>query len=188
MTDRADISLDDIWLGRAPDVSFEPGTAYRLLGTLGALVLGLPALVMVPIAPFFGVPGLVLAAWVASWTRRERAWVTGDGIWMRRLPMMRDELVTWERIDEIALPIGALRSPWLRVDGCSRVRLPLFVGSEAFRDAVGIHRPDVLDRTCEWILHTTAPRGRWIEGVWICDGHRKKWCGPCNEAAQQAQR
>ena len=177
----------DIWLDKAPDVPFVPGILYRLLGSAGALALGVPALIMLPIAPFFGVPGLILAVWVASWTRRERAWVTGEGIWMRRLPMMKDEFVAWERIDEVALPIGTLRSPWLRVDGCARIRLPLFVGSDAFHDAVSIHRPDVLDRTCEWILHTKQPRGRWIEGVWICDAHRKKWCKPCNEAAEQPQ-
>lgn len=177
----------DIWLDKAPDVPFEPGVLYRLLGNVGALAFGIPALIMLPIAPFFGIPGLLLAVWVASWTRRERAWVTAEGIWMRRLPMMKDEFVAWERIDEVALPIGALRSPWLRVDGCARIRLPLFVGSDAFHDAVSIHRPDVLDRTCEWILHTKQPRGRWIEGVWICDAHRKKWCGPCNEAAAQPE-
>ncbi|MEM7288059.1 MAG: hypothetical protein AAF480_17040 [Actinomycetota bacterium] len=177
----------DIWLDKAPEVPFEPGILYRLLGNIGALFLGVPALIMLPIAPFFGVPGLVLALWVASWTRRERAWVTPEGIWMRRLPMMKDEFVAWERIDEVALPVGALRSPWLRADGSTRIRLPLFVGSDAFHDAVSIHRPDVLDRTCEYILHTRQPRGRWIEGVWICDAHRKKWCKPCNAEAEQAQ-
>ena len=146
----------DIWLDKAPDVPFEPGILYRLLGNAGAVVLGIPALIMVPIFPFFGVPGLVMAVWVASWARRERAWVTAEGIWMRRLPAMKDEFVAWQRIDEVALPIGALRSPWLRVDGCARIRLPLFVGSDAFHDAVSIHRPDVLDRTCEWIVHTSA--------------------------------
>lgn len=177
----------EIWLDKRPDVELVPGAAYRGAGYLGALVVGLPFLLLLPVAPFLALPGMVAAVFLTRWGRNERAWVTAEGIWIRRFPMLRDEFVAWARIDEVALPVGALRSPWLRVDGTTRIRLPLFVDSRSFADAVTVHQPDALERTCEWILHTASPRGRWIEGVWICDAHRNKWCGPCNEDAELAR-
>jgi hypothetical protein len=171
----------EIRLDRPPAVIFTPGVLYRGAGYVAAALVAAPALASLVIAPFVAVPLFVLAGVIVHGVRNERTWVGPEGISLRRQPLLRDHFVAWERIDEVALPVGALRSPWLRVDGTTRVRLPLFVESQAFADAVGVHCPDALDRTCEWILHTRHPRGRWIEGVWICDAHRKKWCGPCNE-------
>lgn len=174
------MSDTEIWLDRPPTVELHPGAGYRTMGVIAAAIFLLPALLLLPVAPFVAVPGLIAGAGLSRWGRGEVATVSPEGIWVRRFPVLKDEFIAWQRVDEVALPIGALRSPWLRVDGTTRVRLPLFVDGQAFADAVGIHRPDVLERTCDWILHTHHPRGRWIEGVWICDAHHAKWCGPCN--------
>lgn len=166
--------------GTREAVAFEPGTGYHLLGWIAALFLGLPSLFLVPVAPVAAVPGLALAAVVVAWTRGERAWADPEGVWIRRMPLLADEFVGWDEIAELALPMGSLRSPWMWLHRRARVRLPLFVDSEAFADAVAAFAPDVLARTSEVILHTSDPRGRWIEGVWHCDVHRRQWCGPCS--------
>jgi hypothetical protein len=173
-------------------IHFLPGSGYRSLGFFAGSVLGLPMLVVLltvgPIAAPVAVVVFVAALAVCWFSLAERAWVGPEGVWIKAMPGLRERFVPWQTVEELALPVGSLRSPWMWLTSRERVRLPMFVDSERFADAVAIFAPEVMARTSEVILHTQVPRGRWIEGVWICDSHRRKWCGPCNAEAAHRPR
>ncbi len=173
-------------------VHFVPGSGYRALGCVAGLVIGAPMIAILlsigPAASPIAAVGLIVAILVAYWGTAERAWVGPDGVWIRSMPLLRRRFVHWAHVEELALPAGALRSPWFWLSTRERVRLPMFVDSETFGDAVTIFAPDVMARTSEVILHTTVPPGRWIEGVWHCDAHRRKWCKSCNAESKHRPR
>lgn len=173
-------------------IHFEPGAGYRTLGFVAGMIIGAPMIAIVvsvgPAASPVTVAGLVFAALVAYWGTAERAWVGPEGVWIRSMPVLRRRFVSWGQVEELALPAGGLRSPWFWLVTRERVRLPLFVDSEAFGDAVAVYAPEVMSRTSEVILHTQMPRGRWIEGVWHCDAHRRKWCKSCNDESSHRPR
>ncbi|MFN3215268.1 MAG: hypothetical protein ACE367_02100 [Acidimicrobiales bacterium] len=173
-------------------IHFVPGPGYRWLGFLAGLFIGAPMIAVVlsvgPVAAPIAVVGLIVAILVAYWGTAERAWVGPEGVWIRAMPLLRRRYIHWAHVEELALPSGGLRSPWFWLSTRERVRLPLFVDSETFGDAVAIYAPEVMSRTSEVILHTQVPRGRWIEGVWHCDAHRRKWCKPCNDESKHRPR
>lgn len=176
----------------ADGVHLVPGPGYRVLGFVAAFVIGAPMIAIVlsvgPAASPVAVAGFVMAVAVASWGSAERAWVGPEGVWIRAMPLLRRRFVPWAHVEELALPDGALRSPWFWLGTRERVRLPMFVDSETFGDAVAVYAPEIMARTSEVILHTEVPRGRWIEGVWHCDAHRRKWCKSCNDESKHRPR
>lgn len=177
----------------AEGVHFLPGPGYRMLGGIAAVGLGVPMLIALlsvgPAAAPIVIAALLVAIACVVWVTTERAWAGPEGVWIKSLPLLRERFVPWQQVAELALPTGSLRSPWMWLTIRERVRLPMFVDSEQFADAVAIFAPDVMARTSDVILHTDVPRGRWIEGVWMCDAHRRKWCAPCNaEAAHRPHR